>query len=895
MRASFLKDDAARVPFAVIGIFLILISTITSINLARQDINMAKTMSSNLEVTAADTALQYAWADIARAINYGGLEALKKIGEAPVVQPYRSSEYFRDGGEPDGFNKNRARAMIRNTLNRYIEANYMYDTFAYNGFSVNVEPLDSWKIIKIEPVTMGLGGRLSPPVLPPGKGKYESYETYWKVTVPLKVHLVDLKTKSGLLSKDITVETIITSRYPLIKDLTDEYGERLNGTNAVMAETTAFALAYTWARGYMQYATGGPENIVENAHLSLITNGALLLDQGFVFNSVDPMSIVEYANQTALTISGQNKKYQEIALEGGAFRIDPQKDAFNSTGDPRRAEEEFNRAKKFDYNATPIADFINNKTLVNRSMVALKIKDVSEKVYSATIKTIMERSSDITPGDHPGHPVDKMDRDEDRVMHSHSDPVKDEALSSAIKRDPNLSPGVIYGEVWRVNWVTDHKWWKTWTELINGELYSYHHEMMVKDYQNDTVTFKLYAVWDSPYDLMLNYAKTTRRTDSDINNAFIRQNVSYRSQHEDNNLEDALEKYKSVYFSEQTIKNRILDFDREFPEGAYQLSESGSYEPWLEEEAQAAVDDIRNMINDDVHLDPDINHVTYPIQSDLLAAAKEDMIRKIERNESRYVDKARYMANNRYNSASAKVISLVREWYVDEIKYQISKKFDEAIKKFDDEMEKGFRENTGNVKNANRNATRFLSGGMNLPLGLAMTAYHVDEKGGAYPEGNLSAWSESVTLSINQEPDFLDPDTPYGEEKLYTLKLRNANLMTPYGLWLLPAMNPWIMTVNAWEINVEGEFVKFEVHDIDNEVHPDPIFGHAAAVYVRKQEFGVIDAVTGLPIGNNLPIKFSFTTGTFIAVPPGKMGVGDRKGDKLGPLGFIDESIGWNV
>jgi len=37
------------------------------------------------------------------------------------------------------------------------------------------------------------------------------------------------------------------------------------------------------------------------------------------------------------------------------------------------------------------------------------------------------------------------------------------------------------------------------------------------------------------------------------------------------------------------------------------------------------------------------------------------------------------------------------------------------------------------------------------------------------------------------------------------------------------------------------------------------------------------------------------TTGTFIAVPPGKKGVGDREGDCFDPilLRWIDESKGW--
>ncbi len=68
--------------------------------------------------------------------------------------------------------------------------------------------------------------------------------------------------------------------------------------------------------------------------------------------------------------------------------------------------------------------------------------------------------------------------------------------------------------------------------------------------------------------------------------------------------------------------------------------------------------------------------------------------------------------------------------------------------------------------------------------------------------------------------------------------------------------------------------MKFELIDADNEVHPNPIFGHEAQVYVREEDTVYDSTNNNLPIGDNLPIKFSFTTGTFIAVPPGKY-IGD--------------------
>ena len=197
--------------------------------------------------------------------------------------------------------------------------------------------------------------------------------------------------------------------------------------------------------------------------------------------------------------------------------------------------------------------------------------------------------------------------------------------------------------------------------------------------------------------------------------------------------------------------------------------------------------------------------------------------------------------------------------------------------------------NPEKIKQANRDGAKFLSQGLKLPLGLTMKAYHVDPDGNIYPPEKLDAWNENVTLMIDQEPNYLSAQQQYGEEELYTLKLRNNNFMGVFGVHVLPTLEPWIMSVNAWSIDVEGEFVKFEVLDMDNEVHPNPIFGHEAQVYVRE-EIPVYDQITNLPIGDNQRINFNFTTGTFIAVPPGKItGVGDKDWVK------IEETDGFKV
>jgi hypothetical protein len=47
-----------------------------------------------MKISAPDRALSYAQADLARALNYAALEAVKKLGETPVIKPDNNSEYY---------------------------------------------------------------------------------------------------------------------------------------------------------------------------------------------------------------------------------------------------------------------------------------------------------------------------------------------------------------------------------------------------------------------------------------------------------------------------------------------------------------------------------------------------------------------------------------------------------------------------------------------------------------------------------------------------------------------------------------------------------------------------------------------------------------------------------
>jgi hypothetical protein len=889
------KNEDARVPLALIGVLFVLISTATSLHLSQMDSRMASSMTKDTDINAADTALLYARADLARIVNYAGMEALKQMGETPVIALDPNSQYNPGGDTPDvvEFNRNWAKGMMTHTMNQYIESNYMYDRYQYRGYAVNVEPITSWNTTDIIPIYMALDRDLDPPLLAPN----ETYQTYWKATVPLTISIVDLASGDTIDEQDIIVGNLILARYPLLESLTSEYETRLNGADAVMTETTAFAMGYTWARGYLQYykQKDGPENIVSNEHLALIVNGALLLDQGFVFNSADPASIIEYGMQTKRTLEG--KKELDMAeflssaeLVNGSYQVDPNADAAMSTGDFFNATEVMDAALHLDYNATPITDFLNNNSLPDGSAVRGQILDIIPQVYSTTLATGIDRQVTTIPGDHDGY-------ESSHRIGSWGEPDSMNQMGT-VSRDADV-PGNLYGEIWEATWTREHVWRHyyiveyacektrkvsctdsegnpdTCTETYMDTCYrTKHNEMTTIDTREDRVTVTLNAKENSKTSIQLNYAGTTISTGNDIDDAYTSKDVDYVAAHADRGLKEAYNQYKSDTFDpnvESNVKNRGLDGDNYDP-GTFDVTAPG----WLETEARYAVDEINQQIRSDVHLSPDINYMEYPNPGDAMQATAIDLTNKIKANQSRYVDKTRYYSGGKYSSCSAKTISQMREWYVDEVLYQVNKQYGGASDKINNEIDSSFDESADDVREANKNGASLLKAALCFPIGLTMRAEHVMDDGMKYGVDDIAYWDENVTLGVDMAPDYLFAEDNDGGKELINLGVRNICLMGPKGVPVLPPPN-YVVHFNSWMINVEGRIDEFTLVDADNEVHPNPMFGHEAQVY-KREKHTVYDPISSTLLGKNTPIEFSFSTGTFIFVPPGVKGIGDGLG-----------------
>src|SRR5271157_185671 len=282
-----LRDDSARVPFAVIGILLIIMSTITAAYLLKMESTGVSNAVSDEREGELNDALACSKADISSALNIACIYAEEGVGENPVVNVSERSP-FKTADEANLF---RIKQMAYRNLSQFLEANYD-GGFSYGDYVVNASMEGDYTSIGLEPETMNLSRTVFHPILQ----CRDVYGTYYVASVPVTLHVTRPGT-SYEYSESFDARTLVTSRYPLLKNLTDEYEDRLNGS-AMFTDVTAASFAYTWARGYCQYFTGDPMNIVDDGDLELMANAASLLEQGCVYNSVDPVSLASLVKHT---------------------------------------------------------------------------------------------------------------------------------------------------------------------------------------------------------------------------------------------------------------------------------------------------------------------------------------------------------------------------------------------------------------------------------------------------------------------------------------------------------------------------------------------------------------------------------------------------------------------
>ncbi|MEF8936308.1 MAG: hypothetical protein V5A32_00020 [Halovenus sp.] len=97
----------------------------------------------------------------------------------------------------------------------------------------------------------------------------------------------------------------------------------------------------------------------------------------------------------------------------------------------------------------------------------------------------------------------------------------------------------------------------------------------------------------------------------------------------------------------------------------------------------------------------------------------------------------------------------------------------------------------------------------------------------------------------------------------------------PAGMPVLPLPSHWVATANVWDIQVDGEYARFEV--TANMGSPET---GGKTTYVREQQTVTREiGDESRTLGTVEPIDFSGRSALVVVVPPGGIGVGDRDDD----------------
>ncbi|MBN1281171.1 MAG: hypothetical protein JXA00_05935 [Candidatus Thermoplasmatota archaeon] len=314
------SNEQARIPFTVIGVFLLISSSITTVYISTLEYQNAEELALGLGGRELQSALWYAEADLARCLNYAACTAFEDVGSNPVVEV--SSSLFSIDADGDHIvttrdvNLNIARFITAHLFTTMIMENYYNERYTQGRYSINVTSLPvTWQNITLQKIIgMTMNRAFNHPFLPAGRSS-SSYPVYPVLSVPLTLQVNDLSTHQEVLHKTVVISTVITTRFLLLENLTDEFDARLDGSfGSLGISALVGTLGLTWLRGYAQFAYNKPVNIISTDWLALLTNGAILAEEGFVFNSVDALGVVYVGYETAKT----------IAKEFGASLNEPQ-------------------------------------------------------------------------------------------------------------------------------------------------------------------------------------------------------------------------------------------------------------------------------------------------------------------------------------------------------------------------------------------------------------------------------------------------------------------------------------------------------------------------------------------------------------------------------------------
>ncbi len=207
----------------------------------------------------------------------------------------KASDWFALGMDP-------VKDITANSFNELIRGSYQNNTHVFGKYAINVKPDIGPGDIHIS----GINGTLERHEEQSGK-VYQIYQVF--SINDLNYTLVDLETGQEV-QRSMNISTLVSSRQPLLEELTREYETSLNSadtSNIVLGAMNIRSFVY----GPWQHYANGPLNIITNPALSSAVNAGSVYTQKRVFDSTDPWALMytTYYNGKVL--------YEDINGRGG--------------------------------------------------------------------------------------------------------------------------------------------------------------------------------------------------------------------------------------------------------------------------------------------------------------------------------------------------------------------------------------------------------------------------------------------------------------------------------------------------------------------------------------------------------------------------------------------------
>lgn len=914
---SFFYDTEGRVPFSILGILIILGSSCTTIYVIRLETQQSLDLATSQQYTDITLLLESAEADIATALNIAGISALQEIGRTPVITTsLGSAEYI---------NQYRAKEIIRDELTIYLAGQYQENEFHNDHYAINVifynnTPIPSVQNISISIIEMNLT-RFTVPFL--GPANHRQYPTYWNITVPLNIEIQSLIDRQSpiILKKSITVSCLITSRYPLLEQLVNEYQQMINGSfSPLWMFSTGMINLYSMIRGLKHYRMGLPSNIVDNSHLALIINSGVLLEQSLVFNSVDPLALVDLASQikksykqspgssleifnnemntTSYSISTHNLSQGTANLDAGDDFNRTMNDSpmlnmsdiaahilYNFTGvtlhfeneEGGTAEEFLSYDDEFEshlqeclsrwMNQSYYVTNVNHHREINRTTLQT-LHQILSTIYQDELYTIVHNRTIVA--EIPGEPGDGWTNGGvGSWIYREIIP----GLKHEIKPDKGLvqPESALYEEFYNVTYQRDHYWWRMeWDNTSSNHT-------LVQRWNNVTDT-KIESV---TLQVVLSQYALYNETKNDVNDILY-----YNETLDDLNLEDTPTVYIDKYPDTNELKQTLLITQNNIGTRDLQINISGYFSPTLDEESWQAIHEIYQNITN-ITVDEDINITNYPNPFILLQKTYDNLEIQVRENIFSYLDLLHYQGGTNFKSVGKKAVYYTRQWYITIVQQNLMNVFSDLSNEIENMIDQilplNADFNTHDISESLDATADALRNQFTIPFGTEINLTRYNTEG-----DNL--WNETIRLAVSQDPHYLDPNKKVHteDEEFWPLKIRNRCIFGPTGMPLLPPtpVTPWVATINTWIVDVEGEFSYLKIIDTTDETSFNPLLGQEALSYIREAN---IISVGDTILGENTRISFGFTTIAFSLVPPWGMMVGDVQ-----PNWFDDHTPGFD-